>query len=82
MALAGVFALEGRDALANDALRAVVSQARAEGLDFLSAAAASRLGRRIGGDEGDALLAEAEGYFKSQRVRNAARMTAVEAPFY
>jgi hypothetical protein len=53
-----------------------------EGVDMMlyAQAARRRLGKLIGGDEGAALVAEADAWMAGQGVRNPARMTAALAP--
>lgn len=78
---AGVHALMHDDERANALLRDVMDEAAREGLEFLREVAASRLGRRLGGDEGRALGEGAARWFSRQRVRNPERILEVEAPF-
>jgi hypothetical protein len=77
---AALSASRGRtsDALALLALATTGLDAAKMGL--FAAAARRRQGELLGGQEGLALVAEADAWMMSQRIRNPARMTALQAP--
>jgi hypothetical protein len=62
------------------ALRAAVESADACHQGLHATAARYRLGQLIGGDEGAALLAEADQWLKRERVRNPQRLVEMVAP--
>jgi hypothetical protein len=49
-------------------------------MGLYAAATRRRLGQLVGGAEGQALVAQADGWMAVQNIRNPARMTAVFAP--
>jgi hypothetical protein len=81
MIRAGIASLRGDDERATRRLRWAIEHADAEGLELIAATARRRLGARLGGDEGRALVATADAWMSSQGVRCAERLARVEAPF-
>ncbi|RMH44831.1 MAG: serine/threonine-protein kinase PknK [Deltaproteobacteria bacterium] len=77
---AGAAACAGDAAGAVQRLRGAVAACDAAELGLFAAAARWHLGRLVGGDEGAALVAEAEAAFAHQGVRSISRLAALLAP--
>jgi len=77
---AAVETQRARDTVAVDLLRAAISLSDRAGLLHHAAAARDRLGRLLGGDEGERLRGEARAWCEEQGVVNAAWMMELYAP--
>jgi tRNA A-37 threonylcarbamoyl transferase component Bud32 len=77
---AGIANCKGDLDKARNLLEAALSGLAACELGLYTAATRRRLGQLIGGDQGKALVAEADRWMTAQGIRNPARMTAVYAP--
>jgi hypothetical protein len=77
---AGVASLRGDLETAARGLREAVAGFDADGIEHFAAAARRRLGELLGGDEGRALVAQADAWMTAQPVKNPPRMTACLAP--
>ena len=77
---AALLSLQGRRDDASSALRAAVDALGGAGLDALAAAARRRLGVLVGGDEGAALVRDAEAFEAAQGVARGASFAAMVAP--
>jgi eukaryotic-like serine/threonine-protein kinase len=80
LVLAGVESAAHRPESALDHLRAAGRLAELAGMTMFKAAASMREGEVLGGGEGRALMAGAEGSMLAERVKNAPRMVAMLAP--
>ena len=70
----------GDDEKAVNTLRQAIDLCDAAGVDLFAAAARHRLGRLLDGDEGRALVVQAETWMRAQSVREPARMAACMVP--
>jgi hypothetical protein len=77
---AGIAAHQGDAGNATQYLSEAMTCLEAVDMRLFAAAARRRLGQLIGGDQGKALVAEADRWMAAQGIRNPARMTAVYAP--
>ncbi len=77
---AGIRATRGETASALDHLTAAVAVFDRREMALWRAVATRRKGELLGGREGAALLAEADGWMQGQGIRNPERITAVFAP--
>ncbi|HZW32860.1 MAG TPA: hypothetical protein VFF52_19250, partial [Isosphaeraceae bacterium] len=77
---AGVASSRGDSATARQRLTRAVASLDAVAMHSYAAAARWRLGRSLGGQEGQALVDQADSWMKSQAIRNPARMVAMHAP--
>lgn len=80
MLLAGVAAGRGQADECKEHLRRAAARADERNYRFLAAAARKRLGERIGGDEGKALVAAAEAFMASEGIRNVEKITRMVLP--
>jgi serine/threonine protein kinase len=80
LVLAGVSLGRGDLEKARGLLRAAIAGCDATAMRLHAAAARRCLGRVLGGDEGPALVAEAEAWMAGQGIRNPERMTALLVP--
>ncbi len=77
---AGVASSRGDAATARQRLTRAVASLDAVAMHSYAAAARSRLGALVGGQEGRALAEQADAWMRSQAIRNPARMVAMHAP--
>ncbi len=77
---AGIANLRGEGARAHELLRSAAAAFDAADMSLHAAAARRSLGKLLGGDEGRALVDQAESWMHSQAVKNPARMAAMLAP--
>ena len=78
--LAGVAQVRGDTPRALEQYSAAVSAFEALDMRLIAAAARRRLGEILGGDEGTALVAEADTWMMRQGIKNPTRMTALFSP--
>jgi len=74
---AQIAASRGASSVARSLLEGAISAYRALGMALFAAASQRSLGSLLGGDEGMALVAEADQWMTSQGIRNPARMAAL-----
>ena len=74
---AQIAASRGASAVARSLFERAIGAYRALDMSLFAAAAQRSLGRLLGGDEGHALVAEADRWMTSQGIRNPARMAAL-----
>ena len=72
--------IRGDEARCRRLLAEALARSEAAHMGLFAAAARRRLGGLLGGDEGRALVAEADAWMASQGIRNPARMAAMLAP--
>jgi hypothetical protein len=77
---AGVASVRGHEASIRDRLARAAESLDAVSLRSYAVAARWRLGELLGGEEGRALVAQADSWMRSQSIRNPARMVAMHAP--
>jgi hypothetical protein len=77
---AGAAHLDGNRDLERRELERALGLLEANGTLLFATAARHRLGALVGGDEGRALVAAAEDWYRKQGVKNPERMTALNAP--
>jgi eukaryotic-like serine/threonine-protein kinase len=77
---AGVLATRGRPERAITELTAARAGLGAADMAAYAAAATRRLGQLLGGDEGRALVEQADAFWADQQVVDPARVTAILAP--
>jgi eukaryotic-like serine/threonine-protein kinase len=77
---AGFAHLEGDQPRAIALLRTAVERLHAAGSKMYAAAAGSRLGRELGGDEGRSMIARGEELMRAQGVKDGAAMIALHCP--
>jgi hypothetical protein len=77
---AGIAAIRGDQSKALALLRDTMKSYEAADMSLYAAAARRRMGELLGGDEGKARVAEADGWMTSQGIRKPGRITAMYMP--
>ncbi len=80
MILASVTAFRGHESAAAELLKSAITGFRDAGMHLDRAIAQRRLGQLVGGDEGHANVSEAEGWMRSQGIRNLDRLSYTHSP--